>query len=700
MVARPLALFGISYLLALLAAIYQPPLLWAAGVFLAGMFLLRTVRGGQRDYFVIVLAGGAAALLAFAAWQRLALGPVQARLNQTGTALVTAREVSDTGEDGFVRAVLQVEQWQGQKANFRIYAERCPEMSPYEQAELQLTLQQPEKEDRNTYYAKGAYAAAVYEGGYAYRGESHGSSALFYRLRMRLSHVLRRYLSPGNGAAAAAMVVGDRSHLDRAFQRLMSRAGISHLLVVSGLHVTMLCGLLNRPDSRRRRARALASMAIALFMMALTGFTASVTRAGITAILCYTAAMLIQRADGLTNMAVSGVLICLANPFRLCDIGMQLSFAAALGMVWCDEIAERLDWQGYEWLEQKPESVFRRAVRWAAKKLAIPLMGAGLASVCVVPVLLMHGMAVSGAGILGNLLTMWMVPYILLLGFCVIAAGMLPPLLPIYRGFSLLLELLLRLLRAAAGACAALPFSRLPLPQSYTCLVLAVLAALVWLAWYRMRWRWLAAVIPLALALALGLGAVFQKDVVELTLVGNRAAPCLVVTQNAHSAVLFRGGESNRRSVENYLDNHGLPRPDLAVDLRLQPGNAKLPQAKQSLVLAETESGQIPIWPGVCLQTLVEKQGALAAVDIAGWQLAVSTGKPQLRGPVTLDVFAAGAAVPSGILPDTVLTKSTKFKFETANNAVVYWGSYSPAVRVRPGKSVTLTGGEIVYGAE
>lgn len=334
MVARPLALFGISYLLALLAAIYLPPLLWAAGVFLAGMFLLRTVRGGQRDYFVIVLAGGAAALLAFAAWQRLALGPVQTRLNQTGTALVTAREVSDTGEDGFVRAVLQVEQWQGQKANFRVYAERCPEMSPYEQAELQLTLQQPEKEDRNTYYAKGAYAAAVYEGGYAYRGESHGASALFYRLRMRLSHVLRRYLSPENGAAAAAMVVGDRSHLDRAFQRLMSRAGISHLLVVSGLHVTMLCGFLNRPDSCRRRARALASMAIALFMMALTGFTASVTRAGITAILCYTAAMLIQRADGLTNMAVSGVLICLANPFRLCDIGMQLSFAAALGMVW------------------------------------------------------------------------------------------------------------------------------------------------------------------------------------------------------------------------------------------------------------------------------------------------------------------------------------------------------------------------------
>ena len=230
--------------------------------------------------------------------------------------------------------------------------------------------------------------------------------------------------------------------------------------------------------------------------------------------------------------------------------------------------------------------------------------------------------------------------------------------------------------------------------------MLAVLAALVWLAWYRMRWRWLAAVIPLALALALGLGAVFQKDVVELTLVGNRAAPCLVVTQNAHSAVLFRGGESNRRSVENYLDNHGLPRPDLAVDLRLQPGNAKLPQAKQSLVLAETESGQIPIWPGVCLQTLVEKQGALAAVDIAGWQLAVSTGKPQLRGPVTLDAFAAGAAVPSGILPDTVLTKSTKFKMETANDAVVYWGSYSPAVRVRPGKSVAFTGGEIVYGAE
>lgn len=698
MILQPLAVFGISYLTALLAAVCLPPAaLLLPAAFLAVALLLRTVRGGRRDYFIIVLAGGLTALLGLAVWRQVVLTPVSAFAGQTGTARVSVLESSDTGEDGFMSAVLQIEQWQGQSVHFKAQAERCPEMEVGECAFLQLTLQSPEPEEKLANYAKGVYLAAEYQGGYAYIGESGALWARLTRLRLHLSHLLRRWLSAENGAMAAAMAVGDRTRIDTALRRLMSRAGISHLLVVSGLHVSLVCAALQRRGARRYRLRAVLAMGVALFLMALTGFTPSVCRAGITAMLCYTAVLLTERPDGLTNMALAGMLLCVPQPYRIADISMQLSFAATLGMIFSGTVYERA---ARHFLAQQSRQKPGKApiLRRTAARAAQPLLVSFMASLFVVPVLLLHDMAVSGAGILGNLLTMWLVPYILLGSWCVILAGLVPAAYPLYRGLSLALELLLRALRFAAQLCAALPFSRLPLPQGYTCLVLAVLAALVWLAWYRRRWRWLAAAMPLVLCLALGIGAAFQKDTVELALVGSRTAPCLVITQNAHTAVIFRGGVANCRSVENYLDNHGLLTPDHVVDLRLEPGR-ELPAGRESAVLTQCGSEEKELWPGVWLKGLHTAKGNLAVVDISGWQMALSAGTPQLKQPLMLDAYGAGMAVPEGIEAETVLTKSTKFKVETAAKAAVYRGSYAPKITVRPGRSVCYTGGAF-YGTE
>ena len=694
MILRPVAAFGLSALMTMLVVVYLPPaVLLLPAAFLALVWLRKIRKKRRWEEVAVVFAGGVAALMAFAVWQNTAVAPVQSRIGQTGEVLATAREVEDTGEDGFVSAVLQVEEWQGQKANFRVYLERCPEMAVGEKARLLCSLEALEENDKNAYYAKGVYAAASYEGSYAYGSESRSLWAKLYALRMRLSEILRRYLSAQNGAIAAAMTVGDRTHLDWDLRRLMSRAGISHLLVISGLHVSLLCSVLGRQDSRHYRLRALVSMGIAGFLMALTGFTPSVCRAGITAILCQLAVILVECPDGLTAMAIAGLWMCLPNPYRICDMGMQLSFAATLGVIASGSAYERILWKLNEWQEENPKARLARPAGWALEHLGQPLLSTGLASVCVVPVLLMHDMAVSGAGILGNLLSMWLVAPILMLGYGVIAAGALS-LTPLYRGMSLLLEVLLRLLCKAAAFCAGMPFSRLPLPKNYTCLVLAVLAALLLLGWARMRWRWLWAAVPVVLLAAVGIGFTFQKDMVELALVGNRASPCLVVSRNAHTAVLFRGGQTNCRSVENYLDRYGLPSPDYVIDLRQESGDA-LPEGAETIVMAGSESEEIVLWPGVLLQTLPMPQGNLAVITIGTWQMAVSAGKLQLQTPVLLDAYGAGQSVPAGIEAKTILTKSSRFKRETAGDAAVYWGDYSPAALVRPERSAIYKGGKL-----
>mgnify|MGYP002248072212 CR=1 FL=1 len=79
------------------------------------------------------------------------------------------------------------------------------------------------------------------------------------------------------------MVVGDRSHLTSTLRSAYRGAGLSHVLVVSGMHVSILCGdVLGRllPSRKKRlhgytgrRVRALFSAVLALLLVGVTGFT-------------------------------------------------------------------------------------------------------------------------------------------------------------------------------------------------------------------------------------------------------------------------------------------------------------------------------------------------------------------------------------------------------------------------------------------
>lgn len=78
---------------------------------------------------------------------------------------------------------------------------------------------------------------------------------------------------------AIALVTGDTSGLPYALQTAMSDAGISHIVAVSGMHVTLLLGVVRLLCLRRRRLTAGVGIAVMVFFAAMLGFRPSVTRA-------------------------------------------------------------------------------------------------------------------------------------------------------------------------------------------------------------------------------------------------------------------------------------------------------------------------------------------------------------------------------------------------------------------------------------
>ena len=60
---------------------------------------------------------------------------------------------------------------------------------------------------------------------------------------MALSRRLRLYLPRELGGLEAAMLLGDKSQLTETAEETFRLAGVSHLLSISGLHFSLLCGL-------------------------------------------------------------------------------------------------------------------------------------------------------------------------------------------------------------------------------------------------------------------------------------------------------------------------------------------------------------------------------------------------------------------------------------------------------------------------
>ena len=154
-------------------------------------------------------------------------------------------------------------------------------------------------------------------------------------LRRRLAVVLNA-LTPHAEGLPSALLLGDKTALSDSVRRDFSRAGVSHLLAISGLHMTLLFGLfegLLRLLRLSKRGRAVILSVCALGYLTLLGFPPSATRAMVMLGAVYLSYLLSARADPLTSLGLAGDLILAVTPYAAADAGFWMSYLATLGLV-------------------------------------------------------------------------------------------------------------------------------------------------------------------------------------------------------------------------------------------------------------------------------------------------------------------------------------------------------------------------------
>lgn len=159
------------------------------------------------------------------------------------------------------------------------------------------------------------------------------NQALF-QIKNKLMDSYVTYLGEGGAGVIASMLLGERALLSEETEELYRQGGISHVLAISGLHVsligTALYELLRKTILGRNGAIPVACMAVILYGSFVEAGT-STKRAVIMFLLMLLATALGRTYDTLSAMSVSVIVILWQSPGALYTASFQLSFAAAYG---------------------------------------------------------------------------------------------------------------------------------------------------------------------------------------------------------------------------------------------------------------------------------------------------------------------------------------------------------------------------------
>ncbi len=204
------------------------------------------------------------------------------------------------------------------------------------------------------------------------------------QVRRALAARLNRLVGDEAAGLPAALLLGDKSTLADEVRRDFSRTGVSHLLAISGLHMTLLFGLLEgalRICHVPKRVRAILLAVSAAGYLVLLGFPPSATRAVIMLGVTYLSHLLTARADPLTSLGVAGALILAITPYAVADAGFWMSYMATLGLLafmppinrWVRERRTRPATDTSSCAEHQVEPSARFGARAVVKSVAVPL---------------------------------------------------------------------------------------------------------------------------------------------------------------------------------------------------------------------------------------------------------------------------------------------------------------------------------------
>lgn len=203
-------------------------------------------------------------------------------------------------------------------------------------ATLKLSVVGKSSKYRISNYSDGIYATAN-----VVKLKKTGNYNIFYKTAGRIRAFVRdKVLSLFKGDVAGllvALTIGDKTLLSDNFALNIKTTGISHVVVVSGMHLTIIMTAIFMCLDRlfyNKYIRCLISIISVILICAVCGFTMSITRAGVMFIVAGLAPIFSRENDSLSSLLTAVALVLISVPFAIFNLSFQLSVLSTLAIIW------------------------------------------------------------------------------------------------------------------------------------------------------------------------------------------------------------------------------------------------------------------------------------------------------------------------------------------------------------------------------
>ncbi|MBQ3214981.1 MAG: DNA internalization-related competence protein ComEC/Rec2 [Oscillospiraceae bacterium] len=379
--------------------------------------------------------------------------------------------------------------------------------------------------------------------------------------RQKLIENIEDVFPSDTAAFAKALLLGERTDMDYETDTAFKVSGISHIIAVSGLHVSILFSLVYLLAGKRRVLTAFIGIPAVLLFAAVAGFTPSITRACLMQILVMLALLFDKEYDPPTALAFAALVMLAVRPMVITSASFQLSVGCMAGIfLFYDRIRNWLanlqfwgNWKGRTWK--------MRLKSWFCSGVAVTLS----AQFFTTPLVAYYFGAVSLVGVVTNLLTLWAVSYTFygIMAVCLLSifwswgAG----------GLAWLVSWLIRYVLVIAKTLARFPLAAV-YTQSVYIVLWAVICYILMIAFLCLRKgqpHVLIACCGIGLCLALMLSWVepLLNDV-RMTVLNVGQGQCILLQADGKSYLIDCGGDSDEDAA------------DLAAETLLSQGVTRL----------------------------------------------------------------------------------------------------------------------------
>jgi competence protein ComEC len=390
----------------------------------------------------------------------------------------------------------QDEGWQGVSGDALLFVPRYPEYKYGDLLQAKGKLETPPQLDDFDYEGylerQGIYATIYYpEIEKLDTGRGFKPLEWVYSLRNSLSQKLAQVLPEPQASLAQGIVLGVRYNIPADVKADFVSTGTAHLLAISGLHLSIIAGILLSIGiwlfGKKRYIYIWLALGIIWLYALITGMHLPVVRGAIMASLFLAAELLGRQRTAITSLAFAAAIMVGINPQILWDASFQLSFLAMAGLIFLAPPLMNLGRRAVN------KTIGEEGVGVSLASITTDSLGVTLAATIAVWPLVAHYFGiVSFAGPLATFLALPAMPGVIAIGALAGLIGL--AFLPLAQAIGWLAWLFLSYLLLIVSGFASLPPSSIEVGSVDTTVIVVYYSALALAIWLISQRRWLSSV--------------------------------------------------------------------------------------------------------------------------------------------------------------------------------------------------------------